>query len=182
MINRNWLASGLLTAVLLANAGAVPATGQEPRRSSGPQPEPVLRLTFEQRDGRLALVAAEDLTMVLPRPIKERTLAPGRGPSAFAYELRDDAGKTLLVQEADEPRVLVSETSDPEDRQRIERREAPAGDLTFSVLVPAPPRAATVEVTRPAARPQTAAGESAGRESLGSFPLANARRSPGGRP
>lgn len=180
MNNRNWLGSGLLIAVLFA-AGSGPAEGQEPRASRGPRPEPVLRLTFEQRDGRLALLSAEDLTMVLPLAIKERTLAPGRSPAAFAYELRDAGGTTLLVQEADEPLVLVSETSDPQDPQRILRREARPERLVFSVLVPAPSRAAEVRVSRPASGERQASAEGAGRESLGSFRLEGVRR-PGGQP
>src|SRR5262245_29349761 len=127
MISRHagsgWLpAAGWLLAALLTTFPSGRAWSQTYRSAGGPQPEPALRLTFEYRDGRLALLEARELTMVLPLVVKERVLRAGQSPSGYALELRDNAGKELLVEALDDPLTLVSETQDPNAPGRIVRR------------------------------------------------------------
>jgi len=165
----------VLVGALLAATLAACLPGSSPGQSSDsprePRPEPALRLTFEIRDGELSLLHVQELQMVVPVAERERVLEPGEPPSGYALELRGAQEATLLVRELDDPLTLVSETPDPEDPDRIRREEARLETTTFSVLVPAPPGARVVLVTRPAPGQEGVAPARQQRETFGAFEL-----------
>jgi hypothetical protein len=164
------LGGALLTATLAACLpGSSPGQSSDSPRE--PRPEPALRLTFEYRDGELSLLDVQELQMVVPVAERERVLEPGEPPSGYALELQGTREATLLVREFDDPLTLVSETPDSEDPDRIRREEARLETTTFSVLVPAPPGARVVLVTRPAPGQEGVAPERQRRETLGEFEL-----------
>ena len=171
-MNKRVFVGGLSLATLLAVFLPALSSGQPNQRTGEPQPEPALRLTFEYRDGRLALLETRKLKMVLPLPIKERLLKQGQSPSGYALELYDSNERVLLLREFDEdPLILVSETQDPKDPNRILRQETRQRSATFSVLVPAPPMAVSVKVTRPAPGQEALSFDKRSRETMGTFEL-----------
>lgn len=140
-------------------------------RMHDPTPQPALRLTFTYSDGRLELVGVQELEMVLPLTVRERVLRSDQRATGYALELRGADARRLLVEEFDDPLRLVSETADPDEPGRIERHETYQESATFSVLVPAPPGARTVVVSRPAPGQEGVAPEQRRREALGAFEL-----------
>lgn len=173
MVKTRFLVSGLVLALaLLACVQASSQTsGSKDPRAGEPRPEPVLRLTFESEDGRLRLLDVQELRMVLPATVRERVMEADERPSGYALELRGPQAETLLVEELDDPFRLVSETPDPEDPDRIERRETRLESATFSVLVPAPPEARSVVLMRPAPGQEELVPEQRRLEEWGAFEL-----------
>jgi len=167
--------TGGLLAGLLALGCPASSVAQTAESGVGPRPEPVLRLTFEYRDGQLELREVSELTMVLPLTVRERTSGAGAAPADYAVALRDAGGETLVQVGLDDPLTVVSETIDSDRPDRIERHEARLGAATLSVLVPAPSQAASVSVTRSAPGQETLPLARRSRETLGSFDLEDYR-------
>jgi hypothetical protein len=111
------------------------------KKSSGPQPERLVRLTFEYRDGEVQLVARQSVEMTLPaEPVPAKR---GGGPEpGLGVQLRDAADRPVYhrtVREGPRPDAEVFMPGG-----EVRREEVPRPEGAFTVLVPEVPDAAQV--------------------------------------
>ena len=166
------LTMGLLAAAALT---ALPRGGSIAAQER-PAPESALRLSGVLRDGRIESLTAIPLEVVLPLTVREKVLSKGERPGAGVFlELNDGEGVPVFRVLMDDPTLVVMEYEDPNEPGRIVSKEIRTETASFSIIVPAPPKASSVRFLR--VRPGQEAVPAAKRRTdiLGTFPLRELR-------
>jgi len=134
------------------------------------KPEKAYRLSIRYFEGKFTLLKCEELNKVLSPALKARILKESEKPRDFYFEIMDSQGKALLRSAMHDPTVSLMEYPDPSDPTKIRSSLVQHEDVTFTVLVPAPPSGKSIRFLRlRAAQPGVTAAP--GPEDLGTFEL-----------
>lgn len=134
-------------------------------------PEKVYRLSIRYYEGKFTMLKCEELNKVLSPVLKERILTKeDEKAQDFYFEILDGKEKILLRSTMNDPTVSLMEYPDPDDPTKIRSSLVKHDDVTFSMLVPAPPDGKKIRFLH---LPSEQAGvkTAAGPEELGTFDL-----------